>query len=108
MEARIRALVNDYDRFVGIDHHKKTSYLTVKDGTTLKRGSIPTSREALTLFSDGDGDEDSRTIAAFEAGRCYRPMAMAFRRGGPGCLSHAGGLKLISDTVYEDDLTRRS
>ena len=38
METRVRALIDDYERFIGIDHHKRTSYITIKDrdGNVLK------------------------------------------------------------------------
>jgi len=52
VQAKIKALVDDYDRFIGIDHHKRTSYLTVKDreGNTLKRGNIPRARTPSRFF----------------------------------------------------------
>lgn len=107
MQAKIKALVDDYDRFIGIDHHKRTSYLTVKDreGNTLKRGNIPTSKNALSLFlDDGKNENGSASIAVFEAGRCYRPMyRWLSEMVETVVLAHPGGLKIVSDTVYKDD-----
>jgi len=107
VQAKIKALVDDYDRFIGIDHHKRTSYLTVKDreGNTLKRGNIPTSKKALSLFlDDGENENGSASIAVFEAGRCYRPMyRWLSEMVETVVLAHPGGLKIVSDTVYKDD-----
>lgn len=106
METRIRALIDDYERFIGVDHHKRSSYVTIKDreGDTVKRGSIPTSREALSMFLDGEAGGDGRSIAVFEAGRCYRPMyRWLSEEVDQVVLAHPGGLKIISDTVYKDD-----
>lgn len=107
MQAKIRALIDDYDQFIGIDHHKRTSYLTVKDreGNILKKGTIPTSKNALELFINYGLEKDEvESIAVFEAGRCYRPMyRWLTEMVDEVVLAHPGGLKIVSDTVYKDD-----
>ncbi len=76
METRVRALVEGFDNFIGIDHHKKMSYITVRDreGNIVKRGAIPTKKDALSLFLGNNSQEGAKSIAVIEAGRCYRPM----------------------------------
>lgn len=44
-KTKIKAPVDDVDFFLGIDHHKKTSYITIKDRESeiVKKGGVITS-----------------------------------------------------------------
>ncbi len=104
MAVQVRALVNGYDQFIGIDHHKMRCQVTIKDreGRIVKRGSVPTNRDALAAFF---GDRDGvKRLATFEAGPRYRPM---HRWLGElvdcSVMANPGRLKLISETAYKDD-----
>ena len=68
MAQPVRALVDGVDEFIGIDHHKKRRQVMVKDrqGHVLRRGNIPTRREALEGFL-GERNGAVR-MAVFEAG----------------------------------------
>jgi len=107
METRARALVDGVDQFIGIDHHKKTSYITIKDrqGEVIKRGNIDTRPDALSAFlKDGIQEEGAVRMAVLECGRTYRPMwRWLSEEVDEAVLAHPGGLKIISDTVYKDD-----
>ena len=50
MGHQVKALVDGVDRFVGIDHYKRCSEVVTKgrDGQVVKRGNIPTSKQALS------------------------------------------------------------
>ena len=74
MAHRVKALADGVDEFIGIDHHKRRSEVIIKgpDGQVIKRGNIPTSKEALKgLLGAPDGKV---RLAVFEAGARYRPM----------------------------------
>jgi transposase len=59
--------------YVGVDYHKRTSYLTVVDerGKVVKEGQIANSQEALAAFLDGTVEE---AAAVLEAGRNWPVM----------------------------------
>jgi transposase len=104
MAPQIRALVDGFDEFVGIDHHKRRCQVMIKDrqGRVVKRGSVPTQREALAAFL-GSGDGVSR-LATFEAGPRYRPLYRWLRElVDEAVMANPGRLKLISQTAYKDD-----
>lgn len=106
MKAKVRALVDDVDQFIGVDHHKKTSYVTIKDrnGEIIKKGNIKSSPEALHEFLDDDSAEELTRMAVMECGRTYRPMwRWLSQEVDRVVLAHPGNLKVISDTVYKDD-----
>lgn len=107
METKVKALVDGVDQFIGIDHHKKTSYITIKDrqGEIIKRGNIDTRPDALSAFlKDGTQEEGAVRVAVLESGRTYRPMwRWLSEEVDEVVLAHPGGLKIISDTVYKDD-----
>lgn len=105
MESKIKALVDGYDQFIGIDHHKEKSYITIKDrnGEVIKRENIRTGRENLKAALKTE-DEDIRRIAVFECGRVYRPMyKWLIEEVDRVVLAHPAGLKIISDTVRKND-----
>jgi transposase len=104
MAHQVKALVDGVDEFIGIDHHKRRSEVIIKDrdGQVVKRGNIPTSKEALEgMLGEADGKV---RLAVFEAGPRYRPM---WRWLGElvdeAVLANPGRLKIISETVYKDD-----
>lgn len=71
---QVRALVEGYDEFIGIDHHKMRCQVMINDreGPVVKRGSVPTDRDALAAFI---GERDGvKRLATYEAGPRYRPM----------------------------------
>lgn len=111
MKTNVRALVDGYDHFIGIDHHKRTSYVTIKDreGEIVKKGGIVSTKASIADFieaipCDGDDLEVPRRIAVIECGRTYRPMYRWLSEiVDDVVLAHPGGLKIISDTVYKDD-----
>jgi transposase len=106
MKAKVRALVEDVDQFIGVDHHKRTSYLTIKDrhGEIIKKGNIKSCPEALHEFLNDDNAEEVTRMAVMECGRTYRPMwKWLSSEVDRVVLAHPGGLKVISDTVYKDD-----
>jgi len=101
---QVKALVDGVDEFIGIDHHKRRSEVIIKgrDGQVVKRGNIPTSKEAL---SDLLGEAHGKVrLAVFEAGPRYRPM---WRWLGElvdqVVMANPGRLKIISQTAYKDD-----
>lgn len=107
---KLRALVEDVDQFIGIDHHKRTSYVTIKDpqGEVIKRGGVVTSRASVIDFLNTPGDRENkgapRRMAVIECGRAYRPMyEWLSDEVDEVLLAHPGALKLISETVYKDD-----
>jgi transposase len=59
--------------YVGVDYHKKSSYVTVVDerGKVVKKGQIANSKEALAALLEGTGPEAS---AVLEAGRNWPVM----------------------------------
>ena len=74
MRREVKALVDGVDEFIGIDHHKLSSQVLVRDreGNVLKRGQIASRQGALTKFL---GPANGRVrMAVFEAGPRYRPM----------------------------------
>lgn len=105
----IRALVEDIDQFIGIDHHKKTSYITIKDpqGEIIKRGGVMTSRASMSDFINiprEDNERAPRRMAVLECGRAYRPVYKWLKdEVDEVLLAHPGSLKIISETVYKDD-----
>lgn len=60
-------------QYVGVDHHKKFSYLSVMDeeGIVVKEGRISNTKEALKRFL---GDSDEPKSAVLEAGRNWTVM----------------------------------
>jgi hypothetical protein len=58
--------------YVGVDYHKKTSYVTALDerGQVVKQANRANSKAALEAFFDGDDD----AIAVLEAGRTWPVM----------------------------------
>ena len=106
MRTKVKALVDDFDQFIGVDHHKKTSYITIKDrqGEVIKKGNIHTSWHELDKFLQEADDEGIRRVAVLECGRTYRPMwRWLSEEVDEVVLAHPGGMKIISDTVYKDD-----
>jgi transposase len=105
MATQVRALVDGFDEFVGIDHHKRRCQVMIKDreGRVVKRGSVPTKREALAAFLDpGEG---VRRLATFEAGPRYRPLYRWLRElVDEAVMANPGRLRLISQTAYKDDV----
>ena len=104
MATAIRALVDGIDEFVGIDHHKKHSHVTIKDreGRIVKRRKILSKRESFERFL-GEGNGAVR-MAIFEAGARYRPLYRWLRELADDIvMAHPGRLKIISETVYKDD-----
>ena len=59
--------------YVGVDYHKKSSYVTVMDerGKVVKEGQIANTREALAALLDGTAEGAS---AVLEAGRNWPVM----------------------------------
>lgn len=110
-KTKIKALVDDVDYFIGIDHHKKTSYITIKDreGEIVKKGGVVTSGASVADFIHaplfaGDDVKVPRTMAVIESGRAYRPMYKKLSETvDEVLLAHPGALKIISETVYKDD-----
>jgi len=103
-KVKVKALVENVDEFIGIDHHKRNSQLMIKnrEGEVVKRGNIPTSREALERFL-GDGGGKVR-MAVYEAGARYRPLHRWLRElVDEAVMANPGRLKLISETAYKDD-----
>jgi transposase len=104
MAPQVRALVDGFDEFVGIDHHKRRCQVMIKDreGQVVKRGSIPTNREVLAAFL---GSRDGvRRLATFEAGPRYRPLYRWLRElVDEAVMANPGRLKLITQTAYKDD-----
>lgn len=106
MKTKVRALVDGFDQFIGVDHHKKTSYITIKDrqGEIIKKGNIDTSWYELAQFLQEADDEGVRRVAVLECGRTYRPMwRWLSEEVDEVVLAHPGGMKIISDTVHKDD-----
>jgi transposase len=104
MAQPVRALVDGVDEFIGIDHHKKRCQVMVKDrqGHVLRRGNIPTQREALERFL-GDRNGAVR-LAVFEAGPRYRPLYRWLAGlADQVVMANPGRLKIISETAYKDD-----
>ncbi len=105
MAWQVRAVVDGVDEFIGIDHHKRYSQILIRDGhgQVLKRGRVPSTRAALTQFLGPRGGRVR--MAVHEAGLGYRPL---HRWLGDlvdtVVLAHPGRLKIISDTVYKDDV----
>ena len=104
MAVQVRALVDGYDEFIGIDHHKKRCQVMIKDreGRVVKRGSVPTNREALAAFL---GERDGvKRLATYEAGPRYRPLHRWLNElADRSVMANPGRLKLISETAYKDD-----
>lgn len=103
-----KALVEGYDRFIGIDGHKRTCHVTIKDpqGKTVKRGGIVTGKASVRDFLKVPNreEENLRRIAVIEAGRSYRPLyRWLCEEVDEVVLAHPGSLKIISETVYKDD-----
>lgn len=61
-------------RYIGVDHHKKFSYLTVMDeeGRIIKEGKIENKREVIKGFLEGC--RDGKALAVVEAGRNWTVM----------------------------------
>ncbi|MBN1289309.1 MAG: transposase [Actinobacteria bacterium] len=105
MESKIKATIDGYDQFIGIDHHKKQSCITVKDrqGEIIRKKSVDTSKENIKAFLD-TGDEEMRKIAILECGRTCRPVYRWLKEEvDKVVLAHPAGLKIISDTVKKND-----
>ena len=105
---KVKALVEGYDQFIGIDAHKKTCHVTIKDsqGQISKRGGIVTTRASVHDYLNTALEQQSepRRIAVIEAGRAYRPIYRWLKEElDEVLLAHPGSLKIISDTVYKDD-----
>lgn len=105
---QVKALLEGYDEFIGIDNHKRTCHVTIKDrqGQISKHGGIVTSRASIHDFVQAGSPDHERTrrIAVIEAGRAYRPMYGWLQEvADEVILAHPGALKIISDTVYKDD-----
>lgn len=104
MAQPVRALVDGVDEFIGIDHHKKRCQVMVKDrqGQVLRRGNIPTRRDALEAFL-GQRNGAVR-MAVFEAGPRYRPLwRWLMDLADEVVMANPGRLKIISETAYKDD-----
>jgi len=109
-KTKVRALVEGVDEFIGVDHHKKTSYLTIRDpqGETIRQGGIVTSKPSVTDYirtsSEQENGEAPKRMAVMECGRAYRPMYRWLKEEvDEVVLAHPGSLKIISETVYKDD-----
>jgi transposase len=104
MRCEVKALVGGVDEFIGIDHHKVSSQVLVRDreGKVLKRGRIASRQAALWKFL---GPPNGRVrMAVFEAGPRYRPMYRWLRElVDEPVLANPGRLKVISQTAYKDD-----
>lgn len=106
---RVKALVDGYDQFIGVDNHKKTCHVTIKEpqGEIIRRGGIVTTRASVVDYLRTAIDRQAdppRRIAVLEAGRAYRPMyGWLSQEVDRVLLAHPGTLKIISDTVYKDD-----
>lgn len=62
-------------RYIGVDHHKKFSYLTVMDeeGRIVKEGRVENKKEVIKGFLD-DCRRDGKATAVVEAGRNWTVM----------------------------------
>lgn len=104
MQAKVRALIDGVDEFIGIDHHKKFCQVIVKDreGNVLKRGRVRTNHDAFAKFL-GEANGALR-MATYEAGPRYRPLHRWLEEMvDESVMANPGRLKLISETAYKDD-----
>jgi len=89
--------------YVGVDHHKRTSYLTVVDerGQAMKEGQIANSQEALAAFLDGAGQE---AAAVLEAGRNWPVMYDWLEElVGEVTLAHPAKVRVIAEAKVKTD-----
>jgi transposase len=107
---KVRALVEGVDEFIGIDAHKKNSYITIRNpqGETIRQGGVVTSRASISDYirsaSPQENSKIPRRMAVMECGRAYRPMYRWLKEEVDEILlAHPGSLKIISETVYRDD-----
>jgi transposase len=95
--------VEGIEEFVGIDHHKRTSRIVIKDreGRILKQGTVATRFAPLASFL---GETHRCRWAVFEAGPRYRPMWRWLNELVDGAvLANPLDLKIISETAYKSD-----
>jgi len=89
--------------YVGVDYHKRTSYVTVLNerGKLVKEGQIANSEEALTAFLEGEGEELS---AVLEAGRTWPVMYdWLCELAGEVTLAHPAKVRVIAEAKVKTD-----
>jgi transposase len=89
--------------YVGVDYHKKTSYVTVLDGRgkLVKETQIANRREALAAFLGEDAEE---MAAVLEAGRTWPVMYdWLSELGAEVTLAHPTKVRVIAEAKVKTD-----
>jgi len=90
-------------KYMGIDHHKQYSHMTImdKDGKELKSGNVQNSSYEVETFLDGKGDEIKAVI---EAGRSSYVMVDLLKEFGVDIrVAHPAEVKAIAKAKIKTD-----